>query len=215
MLPRTRFPRCCGCARAAPAYGLARRPDGAARPGEADATLAGGWLKLADGIALAALSSSETYAVLADGKMMRRLVTERRAALSRARRPRGMAIFNVLIGRPRVHTLSESAASAGSLPLHALPYQGVCQNGPSEAPKTGDIANAPLRRRLPRSVDLMFNQAVRLMDLARGSRKIRVCNSTYTVRFGVRLGGDPRLHRLSLGPFRAYGAGQGLTSAMR
>ncbi|MFO1105902.1 MAG: glucans biosynthesis glucosyltransferase MdoH [Amaricoccus sp.] len=46
----------------------------ARRPGEADATLAGGWLKLADGIALAALSSSETYAVLADGKMMRRLV---------------------------------------------------------------------------------------------------------------------------------------------
>ena len=48
----------------------------ARRPGEADATLAGGWLKLADGIALAALSPSETYAVLADGKIMRRLVAD-------------------------------------------------------------------------------------------------------------------------------------------
>ncbi len=40
------------------------------------------------------------------------------------------------------------------------------------------------------SVDLMFNQAVRLMDLSPGlEQKIRVCNSTYTVRFGVRLRG--------------------------
>jgi glutamate dehydrogenase (NAD(P)+) len=40
------------------------------------------------------------------------------------------------------------------------------------------------------SVDLMFNRAVRLMDLGLGlEEKIRVCNSTYTVRFGVRLRG--------------------------
>jgi glutamate dehydrogenase (NAD(P)+) len=41
------------------------------------------------------------------------------------------------------------------------------------------------------SVDLMFNQAVELMDLPPGlCQKIRVCNSTYTVRFGVRLRGE-------------------------
>ncbi|RID93761.1 Glu/Leu/Phe/Val dehydrogenase [Gemmobacter lutimaris] len=40
------------------------------------------------------------------------------------------------------------------------------------------------------SVDLMFERAVRLMDLSPGlEQKIRVCNSTYTVRFGVRLRG--------------------------
>ncbi|WP_010142139.1 Glu/Leu/Phe/Val family dehydrogenase [Oceanicola sp. S124] len=42
-----------------------------------------------------------------------------------------------------------------------------------------------------RSVDLMFNRAVALMDLPPGlEEKIRVCNSTYTVRFGVRLRGQ-------------------------
>ncbi|MEP1766236.1 MAG: Glu/Leu/Phe/Val dehydrogenase [Sulfitobacter sp.] len=41
------------------------------------------------------------------------------------------------------------------------------------------------------SVDLMFNRAVELMDLKPGLvEKIRVCNATYTVRFGVRLRGD-------------------------
>ena len=41
------------------------------------------------------------------------------------------------------------------------------------------------------SVDLMFNRAVALMDLPPGlEEKIRVCNSTYTVRFGVRLRGQ-------------------------
>ena len=40
------------------------------------------------------------------------------------------------------------------------------------------------------SVDLMFDRAVALMDLGPGlARKIKVCNSTYTVRFGVRLRG--------------------------
>ncbi|KZY04848.1 MULTISPECIES: Glu/Leu/Phe/Val family dehydrogenase [unclassified Sulfitobacter] len=40
------------------------------------------------------------------------------------------------------------------------------------------------------SVDIMFNRAVALMDLAPGlEEKIRVCNATYTVRFGVRLRG--------------------------
>ncbi|MDH5530084.1 MAG: Glu/Leu/Phe/Val dehydrogenase [Paracoccaceae bacterium] len=41
------------------------------------------------------------------------------------------------------------------------------------------------------SVDLMFNRAVAHMDLSPGlEEKIRVCNSTYTVRFGVRLRGQ-------------------------
>ena len=43
------------------------------------------------------------------------------------------------------------------------------------------------------SVDIMFNRAVALMDLPPGlEEKIRVCNATYTVRFGVRLRG--RIH---------------------
>ncbi|MEM8555220.1 MAG: Glu/Leu/Phe/Val dehydrogenase dimerization domain-containing protein, partial [Pseudomonadota bacterium] len=41
------------------------------------------------------------------------------------------------------------------------------------------------------SVDMMFNRAVGLMDLPLGLKeKIRVCNATYTVRFGVRLRGQ-------------------------
>ena len=41
------------------------------------------------------------------------------------------------------------------------------------------------------SVDLMYRRAVKLMDLSPGLvEKIRVANSTYTVRFGVRLRGD-------------------------
>ena len=43
------------------------------------------------------------------------------------------------------------------------------------------------------SVDLMFNRAAALMDLPPGlSEKIRVCNATYIVRFGVRLRGEIR-----------------------
>ena len=49
-------------------------------------------------------------------------------------------------------------------------------------------ANEPSFRE---SVDLMFNRAVRFMDLPPGlEQKIRVCNATYTVRFGVRLRGQ-------------------------
>ncbi|MDG1170237.1 MAG: Glu/Leu/Phe/Val dehydrogenase [Sulfitobacter sp.] len=41
------------------------------------------------------------------------------------------------------------------------------------------------------STEMMFNRAVELMDLKPGLvEKIRVCNATYTVRFGVRLRGD-------------------------
>ncbi|MEM7237241.1 MAG: Glu/Leu/Phe/Val dehydrogenase [Pseudomonadota bacterium] len=41
------------------------------------------------------------------------------------------------------------------------------------------------------SVNIMFDQAVALMDLPLGlAEKIRVCNSTYTVRFGVKLRGE-------------------------
>ena len=49
-------------------------------------------------------------------------------------------------------------------------------------------ANEPSFRE---SVDMMFNRAVALMDLPPGlEEKIRVCNATYTVRFGVRLRGQ-------------------------
>lgn len=41
------------------------------------------------------------------------------------------------------------------------------------------------------SVDTMFQHAARILDLPPGlEEKIRVCNSTYVVRFGVRLRGD-------------------------
>ncbi len=41
------------------------------------------------------------------------------------------------------------------------------------------------------SVDLMFSQAANLIDMPDGlEEKIRVCNSTYTVRFGVKLRGE-------------------------
>lgn len=41
------------------------------------------------------------------------------------------------------------------------------------------------------STNIMFNNAVDLLDLPPGLvEKIRVCNATYTVRFGVRLRGD-------------------------
>lgn len=41
------------------------------------------------------------------------------------------------------------------------------------------------------SVDIMFGRAVAKMDLSPGLKeKIRICNATYTVRFGVRLRGD-------------------------
>ncbi|MFS4438513.1 Glu/Leu/Phe/Val family dehydrogenase [Paracoccaceae bacterium GXU_MW_L88] len=40
------------------------------------------------------------------------------------------------------------------------------------------------------SVELMFDKAVSIMDISEGlAEKVRVCNSTYTVRFGVRLRG--------------------------
>jgi membrane glycosyltransferase len=44
------------------------------KAGEADATLAAGWLKLADGIEPDALTPGERYAVLASEKIMRRLI---------------------------------------------------------------------------------------------------------------------------------------------
>ena len=41
------------------------------------------------------------------------------------------------------------------------------------------------------SVNQMFDAAVNLMELPKGlEEKIRVCNATYTVRFGVRLRGE-------------------------
>ncbi len=54
----------------------------------------------------------------------------------------------------------------------------------------GTIAKEPSFRE---SVDLMFNRAVKLMELPPGLEdKIRVCNSTYVVRFGVKLRGEIR-----------------------
>mgnify|MGYP006135417741 FL=1 len=41
------------------------------------------------------------------------------------------------------------------------------------------------------SVDIMYNRAVAMMDLPAGLKEqIKLCNATYTVRFGVRLRGD-------------------------
>ncbi|MEM8872281.1 MAG: Glu/Leu/Phe/Val dehydrogenase [Pseudomonadota bacterium] len=49
-------------------------------------------------------------------------------------------------------------------------------------------ANEPSFRQ---SVDIMFNRAAAMMELPPGLKeKIRVCNATYTVRFGVRLRGE-------------------------
>ena len=76
--------------------------------------------------------------------------------------------------------------------LSAEPRSDLMRKTPRPAVKNGRNAmNAPLREPSFReSVDLMFNRAVRLMDLSPGlEEKIRVCNSTYTVRFGVRLRG--------------------------
>ncbi len=51
--------------------------------------------------------------------------------------------------------------------------------------------NTPAEPSFRQSVDIMFNRAVALMDLPPGlEEKIRVCNATYTVRFGVRLRGQ-------------------------
>lgn len=51
--------------------------------------------------------------------------------------------------------------------------------------------NPPNEPSFRESVDIMFNRAVALMDLSPGlEEKIRVCNATYTVRFGVRLRGE-------------------------
>ena len=51
--------------------------------------------------------------------------------------------------------------------------------------------SAPQEMSFRESVDMMFNRAVALMDLPPGlEEKIRVCNATYTVRFGVRLRGE-------------------------
>ncbi|MEP1521845.1 Glu/Leu/Phe/Val dehydrogenase [Ascidiaceihabitans sp.] len=51
--------------------------------------------------------------------------------------------------------------------------------------------SAPNEPSFRESVDMMFNRAVALMDLPPGlEEKIRVCNATYTVRFGVRLRGQ-------------------------
>ncbi|SHG83910.1 glutamate dehydrogenase (NAD(P)+) [Cognatiyoonia sediminum] len=52
-------------------------------------------------------------------------------------------------------------------------------------------SSSPKEPSFRESVDIMFNRAVALMGLPPGlEEKIRVCNATYTVRFGVRLRGD-------------------------
>ncbi|MEM6704510.1 MAG: Glu/Leu/Phe/Val dehydrogenase dimerization domain-containing protein [Acidobacteriota bacterium] len=51
--------------------------------------------------------------------------------------------------------------------------------------------NAPHATSFRDSVDAMFERAAGLIDLPPGLKeKIRICNATYTVRFGVRLRGD-------------------------
>ena len=52
-------------------------------------------------------------------------------------------------------------------------------------------ANASGEPGFRESVEMMFDRAVALMDISPGmAEKIKVCNSTYKVRFGVRLRGD-------------------------
>ncbi len=49
----------------------------------------------------------------------------------------------------------------------------------------------PVEPSFRQSVDLIFSRAAQLIDLSPGLKeKIRVCNATYTVRFGVRLDGQ-------------------------
>ena len=72
--------------------------------------------------------------------------------------------------------------------------------------------NAPLREPSFReSVDLMFNRAVRLMDLSPGARgedpRLQLDLHRALRRAAARR--DPHLHRLPQRPFRAHGAGQG------
>ena len=53
------------------------------------------------------------------------------------------------------------------------------------------MSHSPNEPSFREGVNLMFNRAVDLMDLKPGLvEKIRVCNATYTVRFGVRLRGE-------------------------
>ncbi|WP_116132015.1 Glu/Leu/Phe/Val dehydrogenase [Tropicimonas sp. IMCC34043] len=53
-----------------------------------------------------------------------------------------------------------------------------------------DTTGRVRERSFRESVDLMFNRAVAVMDLSPGlEEKIRVCNATYIVRFGVRMRG--------------------------
>jgi glutamate dehydrogenase (NAD(P)+) len=77
------------------------------------------------------------------------------------------------------------------IPLAALT---TCKTLGGMMPPVNHPKGAPMLRSnepsFRESVDLMFNRAVALMDLSPGLvEKIRVCNSTYTVRFGVRLRG--------------------------
>jgi glutamate dehydrogenase (NAD(P)+) len=63
-------------------------------------------------------------------------------------------------------------------------YLNLSQLGEAHMPRTQEPS-------FRQSVDMMFDKAVSLMDLSPGlQEKIRVCNSTYTVRFGVKLRGD-------------------------
>ena len=51
--------------------------------------------------------------------------------------------------------------------------------------------NAHIEPTFRESVNMMFDKAINLMDISPGlASKIKVCNSTYTVRFGVKLRGD-------------------------
>ena len=55
------------------------------------------------------------------------------------------------------------------------------------------VYQSPTEPSFRESVDIMFTQAADLIDMPEGlDEKIRVCNSTYTVRFGVKLRG--RIH---------------------
>lgn len=77
------------------------------------------------------------------------------------------------------------SADAIIFPMSKFAQPGMCSK--CSGVRMSTIQEPSFRQ----SVDVMFNRAVRLMDLPPGlEEKIRVCNATYTVRFGVRLRGE-------------------------
>jgi glutamate dehydrogenase (NAD(P)+) len=65
------------------------------------------------------------------------------------------------------------------------------QKKPQPVEKVRDMTALASEPSFLESVELMFTAAAERMDISPGlAQKIKVCNSTYTVRFGVRLRGE-------------------------